>query len=162
MLYTGARFPPHVSFREWYDSVHMNKHQLQEVAKFAAGLVAGDLLALLWFSANDMFPVSFFGMTFSAEVFLPSLIFDVALIILLAHYAWHVGKIPAMREHSYLLLAGCIFAFVAIAHLSHLFVGGDFVILDFSLPLWLSGIGTFAAAYLSYMSFHLAVSRRLR
>jgi len=140
----------------------MKKAQLQEVAKFAAGLVAGDFLALLWFQANDMFPVSFFGMTFSEDVFIPSLIFDVAIIIMLVHYAWHIGKIPAIREHSYLMLAGCLFAFVAVAHLSHLFVGGDFVVMDFSLPLWLSGIGTFAAAYLSYMSFHLAVSRKGR
>jgi hypothetical protein len=140
----------------------MKKAQLQEIAKFAAGLVTGDLLALLWFNANNMFPVSFFGMTFSSEVFVPSLIFDVALIILLVHYAWHVGKIPSIREHSYLLVAGCVFAFVAVAHLSRLFVGGDFMFFGFNLPLWLSGIGTFAAAYLSYMSFHLAVSRRSR
>ncbi len=140
----------------------MKKTHLQEVAKFAAGLAAGDLLVLLWFQANDLFPVSFFGMTFTEDVFLPSLIFDVAIIIMLVHYAWHVGKIPAIREHTYLMLAGCVFAFVAVAHLSHLFVGGDFVLFDYSLPLWLSGIGTFATAYLSYMSFHLAVSRKGR
>ena len=140
----------------------MKKAQLQEIAKFAAGLAVGDLLALLWFQANDLFPVSFFGMTFSEEVFIPSLIFDIAIILLLVHYAWHVGKIPAVREHTYLLVAGCVFAFVAAAHLSRLFMGGDFVFFGFDMPLWLSGIGTFAAAYLSYMSFHLAVSRKNR
>jgi len=140
----------------------MNKQQLQEVAKFAAGLVAGDFLALLWFNANGLFPVSFFGLNFTQEAFLPAFIFDVVLIIFLVHYAWHVGKIPSIREHSYLLIAGCAFGFVAATHLSRLFIGGDFVLMDWSLPLWLSGIGAFAAAYLSYMSFHLAVVRRSR
>jgi hypothetical protein len=135
----------------------MKKAQLQEVAKFAAGLVVGDLLALLWFNANNLFPVSFFGMTFSSDVFVPAVVFDLAIIIMLVHYAWHVGKIPAVREHTYLLVAGCVFGFVAIAHLSRIFVGGDFILFGWDLPLWLSGIGTFAAAYLSYMSFHLAV-----
>src|SRR3989344_5784623 len=134
----------------------MKKQYLQEVAKFAAGLVAGDLLALLWFNANDLFPVEFFGLNFSAEAFVPAVIFDVVLIIFLAHYAWHVGKIPSIREHSYLIVAGIAFGFVAVAHLSRLFVGGEFVMLDYALPLWLSGIGAFATAYLSYMSFHLA------
>ena len=140
----------------------MKKAQLQEVAKFAAGLMLGDLLALLWFNANNLFPVSFFGMTFTSDVFWPSFIFDVAAIILLVHYAWHVGKIPAVREHTYLLVAGIVFGIVAVAHLSRLFVGGDFIFLGIDLPLWLSGIGTFAAAYLSYMSLHLAFSRRSR
>jgi hypothetical protein len=134
----------------------MSKSSLQEVAKFAAGLVAADFAWLLWFSQQHLHSVTFFGMTVTSDMLLPSLIFDTALFIILVHYAWHVGKIPAMRERSYIFVAGCIFSFVAIVHLWRVFNGVDLILGDFDAPIWLSWFGLAVTTYLAYMSFHLA------
>ncbi len=133
----------------------MNKASLQEVAKFAAGVVAADFFWLLWFSQQHLKSVAFFGMTVTSEMLLPNLIFDIALFIILVHYAWHVGKIPAMRERSYIFLVGCIFSFVAIVHFWRIFSGADLILGDFDAPVWLSWFGLAVTTYLAYMSFHL-------
>ena len=133
----------------------MRNSSLQEVAKFAAGVVAADFLWLLWFSQQHMHSIKFFGMSVTSEMLLPNLIFDIALFIMLVHYAWHVGKIPAMRERSYIFLAGCIFTLVAAMHLWRVFTGADLMLGDWQAPVWLSWFGVSAATYLAYMSFHL-------
>lgn len=134
----------------------MKNSSLHEVAKFAAGLVAADFLWLLWFSQQHLHSIAFFGMTVTSDMLLPNLIFDLALFIMLVHYAWHVGKIPAMRERSYVFIAGVIFTIVAIAHLWRIFTGADLMLGDWDVPVWLSWFGVAATTYLAYMSFHLA------
>ncbi len=134
----------------------MRNRSLHEVAKFAAGLVAADFLWLLWFSQQHIKSIQFFGMSVTSDMILPNLIFDIALFIILVHYAWHVGKIPAMRERSYIFLAGCIFALVAIMHIWRIFTGADLVIGEWDAPVWLSWFGVSVTTYLAYMSFHLA------
>jgi len=134
----------------------MKNHSLQEVAKFAAGVVAADFLWLLWFSQQHLHSIQFFGMSVTSEMLLPNLIFDIAMFLILVHYAWHVGKIPAMRERSYIFLAGCIFSLVTVMHLWRVFSGADLMIGDWAAPIWMSWFGVAIAAYLSYMSFHLA------
>jgi hypothetical protein len=134
----------------------MKNRSLHELAKFAAGLVAADFLWLLWFSQQHLRSIEFFGMSVNSDMILPSLIFDVALFIVLVHYAWHVGKIPAMRERSYIFLVGVLFSFVAIIHLWRIFNGADLVIGEWDAPVWLSGFGVAVTTYLAYMSFHLA------
>jgi hypothetical protein len=133
----------------------MNKSSLHEVAKFAAGLVAADFLWLLWFSQQKIASITFIGATFTHDVVIPGLIFDLALFIILVHYAWHIGKIPAMRERSYVFLAGCVFTFVAAAHLWRIFSGADLVLGNWDAPVWLSWLGVAITTYLAYMSFHL-------
>lgn len=134
----------------------MRNSSLHEVAKFAAGVVAADFLWLLWFSQQRIHSVSFFGMTVTSEMLLPNLIFDIALFIILVHYGWHVGKIPGMRERSYIFIVGCIFSFVAIMHLWRVFTGADLVLGEWDAPVWLSWFGVSVTTYLAYMSFHLA------
>ena len=95
-------------------------------------------------------------MSVTSEMILPNIIFDVALFLMLVHYAWHVGKIPAMRERSYIFVAGCIFTLVAAMHLWRVFTGADLMIGDWDAPVWLSWFGVSVATYLAYMSFHLA------
>ncbi|HVV15122.1 MAG TPA: hypothetical protein VHD55_01855 [Candidatus Paceibacterota bacterium] len=134
----------------------MKNSSLHEVAKFAAGLVAADFLWLLWFSQQHLKSVSFFGMSVTSEMLLPNLIFDLALFIILVHYAWHVGKIPAMRERSYIFLVGVVFTVVAIAHIWRIFTGADLMLGDWDVPTWLSWFGVAVTTYLAYMSFHIA------
>src|SRR5665213_2859076 len=116
----------------------MKNSSLQEIAKFAAGLVAADFLWLLWFSQQQLHSIAFFGMTVTSDMLLPNLIFDLGLFIMLVHYAWHVGKIPAMRERSYVFVAGVIFTIVAIAHLWRIFTGADLMLGNWDVPVWLS------------------------
>jgi len=138
----------------------MRNQSLHEFAKFAAGVVAADFLWLLWFSQQHLKSVEFFGMSVTSEMILPNLIFDIALFIMLVHYAWHVGKIPAMRERSYMFVAGCIFTLVAIMHIWRIFTGADFVIGEWDTPVWLSWFGVAVTTYLAYMSFHLVARIR--
>lgn len=134
----------------------MRQQSLQEIAKFAAGLVAADFLWLLWFSQQRVHAISFFGITFTSEMLLPALIFDIALFLILTHYGWHIGKIPTMREHTYVVIAGVVFTVVAIMHLWRVFTGSDLMIGDWDAPIWLSWFGIAATTFLAYTSFHFA------
>jgi hypothetical protein len=135
----------------------MKKNNLHELAKLASGLVLGDFLAHVWLATHHGFPVDFLGMTFTQSMVAPTLVFDAALFIILVHYAWHIGKTPFLRERTYLVAAGVLFGVVAAAHLIRAFTNADLVIAGYDIPVWLSWIGTAATAYLSYMSFHLAM-----
>jgi hypothetical protein len=138
----------------------MNKRALQEVAKFAAGLVAADLITEAWLATTNMLPVHFLGFDFSPEMLVPAVVFDLALLFILIHWGWHIGKIPAPREHTYLLVVGIIFAVVALAHLWRLFAAGDLAIMGWEVPLWLSWFGVLLTTYMSYASFRLALRTR--
>ncbi|MDO8548083.1 MAG: hypothetical protein Q7R71_00195 [bacterium] len=138
----------------------MRNNGLHEVAKFAAGLVAADFFWLLWFSQQHVKSAVFFGATVTQDMVLPMMIFDIAVFILLVHYAWNVGTIPHLRERGYMLIAGAIFTVVAAAHVWRIFANADLVIMDWTAPLWLSWIGVAVAAYLAYTSFHLAARLR--
>lgn len=134
----------------------MRNRSLQEIAKFAAGLVAADFLWLLWFSQQHLRSAQFLGMTITPDTVLPSMIFDIAVFLVLVHYSWNIGKIPAVREHTYIVVVGVLFAVIAIAHLYRIFTGTDIEIEGLSVPIWLSYIGVSLTAYLAYMSFHLS------
>jgi hypothetical protein len=136
------------------------RHSLHEIAKFASGLILADFIVGWWLSASNMLPVTFLGTTYTQDMILPWMVFDAALFIILVHYAWHLGGSPVVREKTYLLFVGIVFGLIAVVHFYRIFVGGDFSILGWETPTWLSWIGTAVAAYLSYMSFHLALTRR--
>lgn len=140
----------------------MKHYKLREFAKFAAGLVAGDFIALWWIDAYHLFPVSFLGTTMTQQMAVPGLIFDAALFLMLVHYGWNVGKIPAVRERTYLAIVGIVFGIVGILHLLRLFFGTNVAIAGWTLPLWLSWIGVIITLYLAYMSFRLATTHHMK
>jgi hypothetical protein len=140
----------------------MRHRTLQEAAKFLSGVIAADFFALLWFSQAGIFPVNFYGLTFTPGIILPGAIFDVAVFLILVHYGWHVGKIPAPRERTYLTVAGIVFSLVALAHLWRLFSNAPLELGGWEIPLWLSWFGVLIAAYLAYTSFHFATRPRRR
>jgi len=135
----------------------MNKRSLHEIAKFAAGLVAADLVTLVWLSMAGLLPVHFMGADFGPEAVVPGVVFDLALLLILIHYGWHVGKIPAPREHTYMLIVGVVFTVVALAHLWRIFATGDLSIMGWVVPLWISWFGVIITAYLAYTSFRFAM-----
>lgn len=134
----------------------MGHKSLQEVSKFLAGLVAADLITLVWVSQAHLLPVHFMGATFDSTMVLPGVIFDFALFIILVHYGWHIGKIPQMRERMYMMVAAVIFTVVAVAHLWRLFSNAPLMLAGWEVPLWLSWFGVALSAYLAYESYRFA------
>lgn len=135
----------------------MTHKTMQDLAKFGSGLVAADLATTIWFAYSGLLPITSLGFTFTENMIWPAIIFDTALLGSLIHYGWNIGKIPALRERSYLLLSGVIFSIVALAHFWRVLFQADLVIMDWIAPHWLSWTVVIVTAYLSYMSFRLAV-----
>lgn len=138
----------------------MSHKTLHELAKFGSGLVAGDFIANAWIAYMGYYPIMFMGWTFNEDIVLPTLVFDAALFLILVHYGWNIGKIPALRERTYLMVVGIVFTVIAAAHLVRVFLGSDITLIDWTVPLWLSWLGTVVTAYLAYMSFRLAMRTR--
>ena len=135
----------------------MKQHPLQEIAKFASGLVVADFFSLLWFSQQGLLPMQFMGATITPGMVFPGLVFDICLFLILIHYGWHIGTLRTPRERTYLLIAGVIFTVVGAAHLWRVFSTAPLVLLGWSVPLWLSWFAVAVTAYLAYASFHFAL-----
>jgi hypothetical protein len=106
--------------------------------------------------SQGMLPAQLFGMVLTPDMLMPAFIFDLALLVFLVHYGWHLGKIPLPRERAYLFAAGVLFAIVAVAHLMRLFASASLNLGGFEVPLWLSWVGVAVTGYLSYASFRFA------
>ncbi len=63
-----------------------------------------------------------------------------------------------MDQKAFTLLAGVIFAIVALAHLLRIYMGWPVTIADWAVPMWVSWIGLVVAGGLSY--FGLSLTRR--
>lgn len=134
---------------------------LREIAKIGVGLVAADLVAVLWFSTNGFFPLTVLGVTWGASAIVPIVVFDLALILLLVHYGWSMRlPINSPSERVLLLLAGAIFLIVMLAHLARIAFNVRVILGGAIVPMWLSWVGIAIAAYLSYSSFHFALRGR--
>jgi len=133
-------------------------HALRDIAKVCVGLVAADLFSVIWLGSAGFFPLTILGVTWTSDAILPIAVFDVALIILLAHYGWHTRTpLRSPSERTLLMISGIVFLVVAVLHLTRLAFGASIVLGDFIVPLWLSWVGLAATAYLSYSSFHFAL-----
>lgn len=139
----------------------MNKHHLlREIAKIGVGLFIADFASVIWFGSAGFFPLTLLGVTWTADSILPIALFDLAVVLMLAHYAWHtVLPIRSPSERVLLIIAGFVFLAVAVLHLARLMFGIDVLLGDFSIPMWLSWIGVLIAGYLSYCSFHFAMRK---
>ncbi len=138
------------------------KHQtLREISKFISGLILGDFLFGFWLLSKGIAPLVFFGISFSERGIIAWLVFDALLFIYLVHYGWHTALRPrTSKERKFHLFIGCIFAIVALIHLSRIAFGFDFVVGSWPLPYWLNGLGTIVAIFLSYASFSLAAGEK--
>jgi hypothetical protein len=139
----------------------MNRHILRELAKVGVGLVIADLVSVLWFSGAGFFPLTVLGITWTASAVLPIMAFDLAVIVLLAHFGWSM-KLPisSPSERTLLKVVGLIFLVVAVVHLLRLALGWNILLGDAEVPMWLSWFGFLIPAYLSYSSFHFALKRK--
>jgi len=64
-----------------------------------------------------------------------------------------------MDQRIFLLVAGVIFAVVALLHLLRIYMGWPIVIGSWTVPMWLSWIGLVVAGGLSYFGLSLAARR---
>ena len=135
-------------------------HTLRELYKVGVGLVLADLVSVFWFSAAGFFPLTILGITWSASAVWPIAIFDLALILLLAHYGWSM-KLPitSPTERGLLKFVGLVFLVVAIVHLLRIAFGWNLILGEASIPVWLSWAGVIIPGYLSYSSFHFALKK---
>jgi|SRR5690606_35468952 len=134
----------------------MHNRHLRELAKFGSGVIAADLATNLWFLYSGLLPITTMGMTVDESMLWPAVVFDAAALAFLVHYAWKIGDIPSLRERGYLLLAGLVFAAIAIVHFGRVLFNIDVTIMGFEAPHWISWTASAASAYLAYMSLHLA------
>ncbi len=63
-----------------------------------------------------------------------------------------------MDQKTFTLIAGVIFAIVALAHLLRIYMGWAIMIADWTVPIWVSWIALVVAGGLSY--FGLSLTRR--
>ncbi len=65
-----------------------------------------------------------------------------------------------MDQKIFSIVAGVIFALVALLHLARIYVGWPVVIGGWSVPMWMSWIGLVFAGGLAYFGFSFAARRR--
>lgn len=141
----------------------MTHHTLREACKFLSGMVAAKLAFVVWFSTTGLTPVILAGTPFTADSIGPALVFNVALLLMLVYYGWHMkSPIHSPSERMLVTIAGLIFLFVAVIHAMRLVFGWQFIVGDLTVPLWLSWVGVAFAAYLAYASFHFAARLKVR
>lgn len=133
---------------------------VRESAKLAAGLVAGDLLAGLWFLGSGALPQSFFGVWVTPATAWLWVGFDLVALLALVHYAWNPEALePHASSRVLFFVVGVITGAAALVHFLRLVFGWTVVIGGWSAPMWASWAGVIIAAYISYASFHLAARR---
>ena len=137
----------------------MHHHKkLQEVAKFVSGLVAADLISVIWLGAAGHFPFQIFSITFPESSILPIILFDAAVLIILIHFGWSVRlPLQSPKEKTLLYIVGLLLGAVSLMHLTRIAFGWDLTIGSFIAPEWLSWLGALITAYLSYAALHFAM-----
>ncbi|HTK33359.1 MAG TPA: hypothetical protein VL335_02305 [Candidatus Paceibacterota bacterium] len=138
-----------------------HRHILKEIAKFATGLVTADFIVALWLLDSTIRPLNFWGVTFTPSILEAGMAFDIILLAILIHYAWHADvHTPSMRQRTLFIVVGVIMGIVGLAHLFRLIFGVSIDIGNWAAPFWLSWIGTIVALYISYTSFRFAAHSR--
>lgn len=132
-------------------------HTLKEIAKFGAGLIAGDFLVGVWLYSSPLIPLQFLGVTFTRPLVVGWMIIDLCLLAFLFYYGWHANAhSPSLKERTYFILIGLITGLIALVHLVRVVYAFEAHIGPYAVPFWVSWIGVVIAGYLSYASFRFA------
>lgn len=135
----------------------MHHTTLRELAKVGTGLVVADIITTLWYSAGGLLPMTILGVEWTATMVPEILVFDIALLIFMSHFAWNM-KLPIQSpsERTLLWVAGILFALIALGHLSRLAFDVHVLLGDFQIPMWVSWVGILITGYLAYSCIHFA------
>ncbi len=138
-----------------------HKHLLREIAKVAVGLVIADIICGLWFSSAGILPVTLLGISWGASAIVPGVVFDLVLVLILAHYGWNMRlPIESPNERNLLMFVGIVFLVVALLHLVRIAFGWNLILAEVGVPIWVSWFGVLIPGYLSYSSFHFALHKQ--
>ena len=61
-----------------------------------------------------------------------------------------------MRQRTFSLIAGVVLGLIALGHVLRIVLGWSFMVQDFSVPMWASGVAVVILGYLAYEGFRLA------
>jgi threonine/homoserine/homoserine lactone efflux protein len=61
-----------------------------------------------------------------------------------------------MSPKAFALVAGVVFGLIALGHVLRIVFGMSFMVQDFSVPMWASGLAVVIMGYLAYEGFRLA------
>ena len=61
-----------------------------------------------------------------------------------------------MSQRTFSLIAGVVFGLIALGHVLRIVLGWSFVVQDFAVPMWASGVAVVIVGYLAYEGFRLA------
>jgi hypothetical protein len=61
-----------------------------------------------------------------------------------------------MSQRTFSLIAGVVFGLIALGHVLRIVLGWSFMVQDFSVPMWASGIAVVVTGYLAYEGFRRA------
>ena len=61
-----------------------------------------------------------------------------------------------MNQRTFSIVAGVVFLLIALGHMFRIVLGWSFMVQDFSVPMWASGIAVVIMGYLAYEGFRLA------
>ena len=61
-----------------------------------------------------------------------------------------------MSQRTFSLVAGVVFDLIALGHVLRIVFGWSFMVQDFSVPMWASGLAVVVMGYLAYEGFRLA------
>ena len=134
-----------------------NKHTqaVREIAKFFSGLVAADILVGIWLKSVG-YSGWLLGVPLTPSSIYAWLTFDLALLIFLISYGWHVSVSVTTSRKVIFITAGVLLTVVAVLHFLRILYGVPIWFGTVSIPLWLSIFGVIVPGFLAYASFHLS------
>ncbi|MDE2030750.1 MAG: hypothetical protein KGI58_00620 [Patescibacteria group bacterium] len=133
-----------------------NTHFIRELSKFFSGLVVADILVGIWVGSGQGYGSIFLGMPLTQPLINIWIVIDVALLLLLLHYAWHIDLPPSRIHKVFYTTVGVLLAIVALLHFLRVAFSVPLIIGGISMPQWLSVIGAIITGFLAYASFHFA------
>lgn len=140
----------------------MMKHTqiVREIGKFVSGLVVADLITGIWILVAGGLPNFVFGLWITEPTAWLLVGFDIFLLLVLIHYAWHPKSLePHTSSRVLFAVIGVIMGVVAIIHFLRLVFNWSVMISGWVVPMWFSWVGLIVAIYISYASFHLATRK---
>ena len=61
-----------------------------------------------------------------------------------------------MSQRTFSLIGGVVFGLIALGHVLRIVLGWSFMVQDFAVPMWASGLAVVILGYFAYEGFRLA------
>lgn len=139
----------------------LTRSTLRDLAKFGAGLVAADFLFGIWMLATGLIPYTFMGLVLTEQIALLWLLFDIALLMALVMYGWHIQDTHHNTSQKvFFHFAGILFGAIGLLHLTRIILQWNLTVGEWSIPLWMNALGVAVTLFLSYASFHFGMGKK--